>query len=98
MPEKESVTGERRFGLGTPESRTQCCGQRVAIDLDSAQPREVEADQPPAPTAQRLDSADDAGATTEGDDRNALRGAGVQDPRQAPGSLTKTTASGAPQG
>ena len=78
MAEDDALGAERRFRLGTAQAGAEACGQRPAVDLDRAQPGEVEADQTRVPAAQRRDPADDAGAAAVGDDGDPLCGADVE--------------------
>jgi hypothetical protein len=78
---EDDVPGvQRRFGLGSAQAGTQPRGQRAAIDLDAAQPRQVEADQSRVRAPQRLDPADHAGSAAERHHRDALGGADLQHP------------------
>ena len=95
VAEDEPVPRQRRFGLRAAQAGSQGRGQRAAVDLDSAQAAEVEADQALVGAAQRLDAADDAGPAPEGDDRDALAAQESRIAARRSPSLTSTTASGA---
>ena len=78
MAEGGAAGAQGRLGLGAGQARPEPRGQRGRVELDRAQPREVERDDGVVPAADRLEPADDAGAAAVGDHRDAVRGAGAE--------------------
>lgn len=76
VADRESVRAQRSFSLGAAHAGLQDGRLRFGVDGDQrVEPTRVDADHRGEPAAHRVDTADDAGAATEGYDRDAPFGA-----------------------